>query len=280
MPKKNRRKKLSTSASLAAPGAAPSSGAIIAGVAALGVLALIVRSKMGNQSPVVTPGKEQNSTLPVQSQQNGFAGARSLFILGDSQMEVLGPLLKSGFQKRGMSVDYVFNRGWAMVHYAVANDKFGTSPASSTGSNKSGQDNIVKKGLITADAVLIQLGTNDALSGATCGQLAVAFERLRKLCGVDKPIVFVGPAMMASVAQIEPLKSKMNAQQIKVITDGAREKGITANACLKELCSNVGVQYVESSNFITSGWYDGVHFNTPVYTAWANGILNQTANIA
>jgi lysophospholipase L1-like esterase len=223
------------------------------GAGALGLLWAMTGKK---EKPV-----EYSANPPEPQKPTDLSSIKTLQIFGDSQMEPLGPLLVRGLAGKGITATYVFNRGWTLADY-LTKKSYRSSPSS----NKGDQPNDLNLGNIVADAVMIQLGTNDSnLSPPpTAGQLDNQYKRLRVLIK-DKPLIWVGPARFGTSAQFPTNKEALDRMN--------RPEGLAVADSIRGLADSYGFKFIDSREFVTSGWYDGIHFNTSVYTTWASGIL-------
>lgn len=258
------RKSKNRATALAAP--APGIPGWVLGVGALGVLWAITRKKEGAVSdepkPVIYSDNNPDKQKAVEP-----GSIKTMQIFGDSQMEVLGPPLVRGLAAKGITASYVFNRGWTLSNYENR-DTYNTGSAS----NKPGMPNDLKLGHITADAVMVQLGTNEANSAdasgkptpPSAGQLDNQYKRLRVLIG-NRPLIWVGPARFGTAAAFPSNAAVLNRVN--------RPEALAVADSIRDLADSYGFKFIDSREFVTSGWYDGIHFNTSVYTTWASGIL-------
>lgn len=171
-------------------------------------------------------------------------------IFGDSQMEPLGPLLVKGLAAAGVTTQsWAFNRGWSVNDYLTKSQFISTS-------NLGGQPNpLATSAGVSADLVIIQIGTNDAKAGISQAALGANIQTLSERIKA-KRVVLVGPAV------VQDPSFAANAADV--------------SSWMPSIASYLGWDFIDSSQFVTSGWYDGIHFNTSVYSStWAPGILSR-----
>jgi hypothetical protein len=224
---------------------------ILGGAAALGLGYLVYTQFFADDAgaddgtgPNDTPASTVTVDVPL----------HTAVIFGDSQMEPLGPLLVKGLAAKGIEVrDWVFNRGWSVNDYL-------TKTAYNSTSNHAGAPNPLATGGISADLVIIQLGTNDAKAKVSQAMLTAQLQQLAGRIRARR-VVLVGPAVVN-----DPSFSVM---------------ATSLTSWLPSIAASLGWGFIDSSAFVQSGWYDGIHFNTSVYkSTWAPGILSRLGAVA
>lgn len=253
----------------AAPGG-PNYTPWLLGAGALGLLWAMTSKK---EKPV-----EYSANNPEPQKPTDLSSIKTLQIFGDSQMEGLGPLLVRGLASKGIEASYVFNAGWTLSDY-LTNDSYKSRiPGNWQPSNKLGMPNDLKLGNIVADAVMIELGTNEAnraVRGAdgklvpappTAGQLDNQYKRLRALIG-NRPLIWVGPAKWSTSAAFPTSDFRDALDRMNL------PGGLAVPDSIRSLADSYGFKFIDSREFVTSGWKDGLHFKDSAYTTWASGIL-------
>lgn len=171
-------------------------------------------------------------------------GTRSVFIVGDSHVQMLGPTLTHRLEDQGIEVaGYEARPGWSTRAYQRRGDL---------------QDVLEAAG--RPEIVVISLGGNDFVGSeeAYFAQLAWIVDHARA-AGAEQ-IIWLGPA-----------HTDAEASEVAAATAERHER----NASLqRELLPALGVTWVDSRPLtLEHHGRDGIHFTRSGYTTWAQGAL-------
>ena len=110
-----------------------------------------------------------------------------------------------------------------------------------------------------ADALIVMLGTNDLLEGATAGAVAARMEAFLNRC--DMPLILL----------ISPSPMKRGAW---VPDDGLVEESKELSRQYKALAAQRGIQFADAGEWDISLAYDGVHFTEEGHVRFADGLAS------
>nr|ADZ76581.1 arylesterase [uncultured organism] len=111
----------------------------------------------------------------------------------------------------------------------------------------------------SADALIVMLGTNDLLEGATVGAAAARMEALLNRC--DMPLVLlISPPPMVRGAWVPD--------------DGLVEESKNLARQYEALANRLGLPYVDADTWDITLAYDGVHFTEEGHVRFAEGLAS------
>lgn len=170
--------------------------------------------------------------------------ARSVFIVGDSHVEMLGPMLTRRLEGAGARVlGHESRRGWSTARYRAAGD-LGRL--------------LEERG--RPELVIVCLGGNDRTSDPTeyAEELRWIVDQARG-AGAEE-IVWIGPA-----------SSDATAGETAAATGARHERNASWQS---ELVPALGVRWIDSRPVtLEHHGRDGVHFTRRGYAAWTDGVL-------
>ena len=110
-----------------------------------------------------------------------------------------------------------------------------------------------------ADALIVMLGTNDLLEGATAGETTARMEAFLNRC--DMPLILlIGPPPMQRGEWVPT----------QAIIDASKE----LNDKYKYLTKRMGVSFMDARKLNIPLAFDGVHFTEEGHKAFAEGLAN------
>ena len=109
----------------------------------------------------------------------------------------------------------------------------------------------------SADALIVMLGTNDLLEGATAEAAAARMEVLLNRCNVPM-ILLISPPPMVRGAWVPD--------------DGLVEESKALSRQYRVLADRVGLQFGDAGDWGVELAYDGVHFSEEGHVRFANGL--------
>ena len=110
-----------------------------------------------------------------------------------------------------------------------------------------------------ADALIVMLGTNDLLEGATAGEVAARMEAFLNICNVPM-ILLVSPPPMKRGAWVPD--------------DGLVEESWNLARQYEGLAKRRGIQFADAGEWDIALAYDGVHFSEEGHARFAEGLAS------
>jgi len=170
--------------------------------------------------------------------------APSVFVIGDSHIERLGPMIDRAVAEEGYtSLGHLARRGWSTGRYVREADLV---------------ERLTENG--APDIVVISLGGNDRCrdDARYREQLAWIVDRVHE-AGAQR-IVWLGPA-----------SSDMERSERAQLVGEWHERNADRQA---EILPSLGVEWIDSRPMTQEGHgVDGIHFTYRAYTAWCRGAL-------
>ena len=180
----------------------------------------------------LAPAAEAQASLP------------SVFVVGDSHVEMVGPMLTARLDEVGFrALGYEARRGWSTRRYREAGDL---------------RSLLEQRG--RPEIVIVSLGGNDRVSSRERYAEDLAWIVSEARAAGARQIVWLGPATSDASAGR------------RAAWTGARHE---ANAELqRELLAGLGVRWIDSRPLTQQHHRrDGVHFTRTGYSTWTAGIL-------
>lgn len=172
------------------------------------------------------------------------AAVPSVFVVGDSHVEMVGPMLTARLGEAGFrALGYEARRGWSTRRYREAGDLRAL---------------LQRRG--RPEIVIVSLGGNDRVSSPERYAEDLAWVVAQARAAGARQLVWLGPA--SSDASVGP----------RAAFTGARHE---ENAELqRELLADLGVRWIDSRPLTqTHHGSDGVHFTRTGYSTWTAGVL-------
>ena len=110
-----------------------------------------------------------------------------------------------------------------------------------------------------ADVLIVMLGTNDLLEGATAGAAAARMEAFLNICNLPM-ILLVSPPPMKRGAWVPD--------------DGLVEESKALSRQYKALAAQRGIQFADAGEWDIELAYDGVHFTEEGHACFAEGLAS------
>ena len=114
-------------------------------------------------------------------------------------------------------------------------------------------------GRVNTDVLIVMLGTNDLLEGATAGEAAARMEAFLNICDMPQ-ILLVGPPPMVRGAWVPD--------------DGLMEESKNLARQYGALAKRRGLPYADAGQWDISLAYDGVHFTEEGHARFADGLTS------
>lgn len=113
---------------------------------------------------------------------------------------------------------------------------------------------------VNADALIVMLGTNDLLEGATAGEVAARMEAFLNRCDMPQTLL-IGPPPMKRGAWVPD--------------DGLVEESKALSRQYEALAKRRGLPYADAGEWDIELAYDGVHFTEEGHTRFAGGLASR-----
>ena len=111
-----------------------------------------------------------------------------------------------------------------------------------------------------ADALIVMLGTNDLLEGATARAAAARMEAFLNRCSMPL-VLLIGPPSMKRGAWVPD--------------DGLVEESKELSRQYEALAERLGIQFADAGEWDISLAYDGVHFTEEGHARFAEGLASR-----
>ena len=111
----------------------------------------------------------------------------------------------------------------------------------------------------SADALIVMLGTNDLLEGATAGTAAARMEAFLSRCSMPLVLLISTPPMVRGAW---------------VPDDGLVEESKALSRQYEALAERLGIQFADAGEWDISLAYDGVHFTEEGHVCFADGLAS------
>ena len=115
-----------------------------------------------------------------------------------------------------------------------------------------------------ADAIIVMLGTNDLLNGATAGEVAARMGTFLNQCNAPH-ILLVSPPPMKRGAWVPD--------------DGLVEASKALPKQYEALAERLGIRYADAGEWDVALAYDGVHFSEEGHARFAEGLAARLYNM-
>ena len=116
---------------------------------------------------------------------------------------------------------------------------------------------------VNADALVVMLGTNDLLEGATAKEAVVRMEAFLNQCDVPL-ILLIGPPPMKRGAWVPD--------------DGLAEESKALSRQYEGLAKRLGIRFADAGKWDVSLAYDGVHFTEEGHSIFAQRLKEELTN--